>query len=97
MAGYYTVVKHFGRSILIRTGRSYMLVWQKRKVTYSPTLGITLTREQYKHISSLLGEPLRSEEWPQENDGVKSADFYYEYPRKIYMRIKRYLIKENII
>lgn len=60
-----------------------------------------LTTEQYEHIKNIIG-PIKSIEYKQLTEGndarpLYSKCTYHSTDSKYYNRVKRYLIKQNII
>lgn len=81
---------YFGRSMIVRQGRSYYLVWQRAYRVYTLKDAKLLTHIQYHTIKAMLGESYRK---------IRNHHAWITYhrnPRKCYYRIKKYLIKEEL-
>ncbi len=95
IAGYISSKHLFGRSELVRQGTTYYLLWQT-STEHTPNDMITLTTKQYKEIKSMLGESIYQEIKPVTNLSNKLIT-HHMTDSKIYMRIKRYLKKYNLL
>lgn len=91
MSGYKHAVHVFGRSMMGRLGSTHHLQYQWRNKS-TPFDTILLTKKQYKEIKELLGPVVETIKIPEE-----SIKITHETGSKYYMRVKRYLIKNNLI
>lgn len=95
VSGYLNSEHKFGRSSILRFGgKEHYLRWQyKDKVILSMR---PITKEHYKHIKSLLlGVKEKAER--EISDKANTVVYRHTTDSKTYMRIKRYLVKEELI
>lgn len=90
-SGFVNSIHHFGKSYLQRKGSDYYLLWQTRKSLSNIGSVHKLTRKQYQEIKQRLGpEYVRKEH-------QDFLEIIHMHERKHYMRVLRYLQKEEIL
>jgi len=96
-AGYVFSVHGFGKSYITRSANnSYLLVWQHRKHRKLLYCTVSITREQYNGIKKLLLS-VRSQAERDVGEKGKAIAYIHHTDSKTYMRIRRYLMKEEIL
>ena len=93
--GYVSSRHVFGRNHLVRDGnRLYYLKWQWKSTSKVIDI-IYLTQKQYQEIKGMLLET-KKEQVIQLTDKSNAVTITHKTNSKSYMRIKRYLIKQNL-
>lgn len=92
----YVIARHlFGYSSIVRHNSNYYLLWQKK---YSPlTFDVpSIPKELYEQIKKILGEPIDKEVYFI-TETTAGIIYTHSTSSRIYMKIKRLLIKNKII
>jgi hypothetical protein len=94
----YVSSKHiFGRSLIVRAAKGFhYLKWQWSIKDVDVDNIISLTKEQYQKIKSMLLPYTHKEEIPL-SDKSNAVHFIHPTSSKNYMQIKRYLVKNKIL
>lgn len=96
VSGYLSSKHVFGKSIMTRAAKGfYYLKWQRR---FDEDLDeiISLTRKQYEDIKSLLAPNPDKAEY-ELSDRSKTVIYYHKSASKYYIRVRRYLTKNNLL
>jgi hypothetical protein len=96
VSGYLSAQHVFGRSIMTRAAKGfYYLKWQLRFQEDLDQI-ISLTKKQYQDIKAMLmPDPEIIEH--EISDRSKTVVYYHKTSPKHYARIKKYLIKNNLL
>lgn len=93
-SGYLNAEHVFGYSSIVRIGSNFYVRWQIHKRRDTDKYRVQkITREQYYKIKGfLIG--VRSK---QSNEAHRTIRYVHDTNSTVYMRVKRYLIKEELL